>query len=66
MLFVNFSYRVAVVFFTYMCFYWSFMLGDLGKSFKTSDWDHLVNPTSDGDNPSRYESLYIVSKPQKY
>ena len=63
---VNLSYRVAFFLFTYMLFYWSFLLGDVGKAFKTSDWDYTFNPVSDLDNPTRYESLYLVGKTQKY
>lgn len=66
MVFVNFSYRFAFFLFSYMLFYWSFFLGEQGKAFRTSDWDHLFNPPSDLDYPTRYESLYLVTKPRKY
>jgi len=66
MILVNLCYRVGAVLFAYMLFYWSFMLGDLGKSFRTGGWDYAFNPTDDGDNPTRYESLYMMTKPQKY
>ncbi len=66
MVFVNLSYRVATFVFLYMLFYWSFLLGDVGKAFNTADWDHTFNPTSELDNPTRYESLYLVAKQQKY
>lgn len=66
MIFVNLSYRVAFMVFGYFLIYWTFFLGDVGKYFNIADWDHLINPVSDYDNPIRYESLYVMLKPQKY
>jgi hypothetical protein len=66
MVFVNLSYRAAWMLFVYFLIYWTCFLGDVGKYFNMGDWDYVVNPTSDLDNPIRYESLYVRIKDQKY
>ena len=66
MAFVNFSYRLAWFFFGYVTIYASFFLGEQGHIFNVADYDHLMNPSSNDDFPTRYEKLYISERPMKY
>ncbi|KRX06922.1 hypothetical protein PPERSA_07085 [Pseudocohnilembus persalinus] len=66
LLFTWLSYRLGWTLFVYFIIYNTFLLGDVGKAFNVGDWDHLVRPASDNDYPTRYESMYIVDKPQKW
>jgi hypothetical protein len=66
MIFTNFSYRFAWFLFFYSIAYVQFLLSEPGKIFNFAEWDHLVNPSSNDDYPTRYERFYVVDKPQKY
>mmetsp|Transcript_57899 Transcript_57899/g.87288 ORF Transcript_57899/g.87288 Transcript_57899/m.87288 type:complete len:99 (-) Transcript_57899:50-346(-) len=65
-LFTFFSYRLSWALMIYFWIYLSHYLGDAGHAFNIAEYDHLVNPSLDSDYPTRYESLYMVDKPQKY
>ncbi|KAL4460983.1 hypothetical protein ABPG74_016455 [Tetrahymena malaccensis] len=64
--FVYLSYRLAWVLFAYVLIYNHFLLGDLGKTFNVGEWDHRIKQSADKDYPTRYESLYILDRTQKW
>ena len=64
--FVFLSYRLAWVLFAYVLIYNHFFLGNIGKSFNVGEWDHRLRPSSERDYPTRYESLYILDRTQKW
>ena len=50
----------------YIWVYCSFFLGDIGRAFNTYRGDYPYNPSPDTDNITRYESLYVVDRPQNF
>ncbi|EGR34649.1 hypothetical protein IMG5_005150 [Ichthyophthirius multifiliis] len=64
--FVYLSYRLAWFLFGMTMIYNTFLLGDIGKTFNIGEWDYPIKPSSERDYATRYESLYVIDKFQKW
>ncbi len=63
---MNFSYRFSIVLMIYILFYCNCLLGFPERIFNMHDFDYRTQPTSEGDNFPRYESMYVIYHPPKY
>lgn len=65
-LIVNFSMRICWYWFVVPTILISFYLGDMVKLFNPTDNWNLGRPSTEGEYPTRYESMYVHEKSPRY
>lgn len=63
---MNLNYRLSWLFMLYIVVYCNFLLGTPEKIFNMHDFDYKTQPTSEGESPVRYESIYQIDNRVRY